>query len=152
VPPDKPPDKLPAPFTTIDTPVIEFKKDAPQSWYDFKSSVTADGQTQFDKLVAALTAQPDAQVQLKAHASSEKPKGDAGYNQRLTDRRVKMIAKELAKKKIDATRLSDPPGQTASAECAEIATGQLSCGDAGASETPDAADRNVAAQIFTVTK
>jgi hypothetical protein len=129
-----------------------FNTDAPQSWSSFKSSVTADGQKHFDELVATLTTQPDANVQLAAHASSEKPAGDEDYNKRLTDRRVKMVAAELKKKKIDATRVSDPPTQPNPSECEEIATGQLSCGDVGSSALADAGDRKVVAQVFTVTK
>lgn len=151
-PPVKPPVKPPAPFTTINNVIIEFKKDAPQSWYTFNASVTVDGKTHFDELIAALSVQPEANVQLKGHASSEKPKGDEDYNKRLTDRRVKMVADELKKKKIDAARVSDPPSQASPSDCEEIASGQLSCGDARASTPADVSDRKVDAQIFTVTK
>jgi cell wall-associated NlpC family hydrolase len=150
--PPKPPDKPSAPFTTLDRLVIEFNKDAPQSWHTFKTSATADGQTHFEQLVSTLTAQPDAKVQLEAHASSDKPAGDETYNKRLTDRRVKIVANELTKRKVDATRLSNPPTQTTPSGCEEIDTGQLSCGDTGASEEVASSDRKVVAQVFTVTK
>lgn len=150
--PPKPPDKPPAPFTTVDRIVIEFNKDAPQSWHTFESSATVDGQKHFDALVEVLTAQPEAKVQLEAHASSDKPKGDETYNKRLTDRRVKIVAKELKERKVDGARLSNPPTQRTPSGCEEIAIGQLSCGDLGASTPVDSADRKVVAQVFTVPK
>lgn len=151
-PPVKPPDKPPAPFTTVDRLVIEFNKDAPQSWHTFKTSATGDGQKHFEELVAIMTAQSEAKVQLEAHASSDKPKGDENYNKRLTDRRVKIVANELKKRKVDGGRLSNPPTQATPSGCEEIDTGQLSCGDVGSSTPVEAGDRKVVAQIFTVTK
>ncbi|HEU4713656.1 MAG TPA: DUF4157 domain-containing protein [Pyrinomonadaceae bacterium] len=151
-PPDKPPTPPPAPFTTVQNVVIEFNKDAPQSWHTFKTSVTPDGQKHFDELVALLTAQPDAKVQLEAHASSEKPKGQPDYNKKLTDRRVKIVANELKKKKVDPARVSNPPTEPIPSSCEEIAAGQLSCGDTSASPTAESSDRKVVAEVFTVPK
>ena len=151
-PPPKPPAPPPAPFTTVQNIVIEFNKDAPQSWHTFGASVTVDGQKHFNELLALLTAQPESKVQLEAHASSDKPAGDPDYNKRLTDRRVKIVAKELKGKKVDASRVSNPPGEATPSGCEEIGTGQLSCGDVGASTTVDSADRKVVAEVFTETK
>lgn len=99
-----------------------------------------------------MTAQPDAKVQLEAHASSDKPAGDPDYNKRLTDRSVKPVAKELKDKKVDASRVSNPPGEATPSGCEEVGTGQLSCGDVGASTPVDKADRKVVAEVFTETK
>ena len=136
---------------------IYFVKDAPQSWYDprasFQVSVTSEGKTSFEALVNELNSHPKEKVQLEARASSEKPADDANYNQKLTDRRVRLIATELQNRKIDvATRVADPPGKGPTADCVEIGSGQLSCGDKGAANPPAEKDRKVSARVFSVTK
>ena len=151
----EPPPPAPPPFTVIETFDIGFEKDAPQVWFDprasFRVSVTPEGKAAFGDLVARLEAHPEERGQLEGRASSDKPADDPDYNRRLTDRRVRVIADELKKKKLDvATRVADPPGQAAVLGCDPIAAGQWSCGDAGATEPPDKKDRKVVARVFSV--
>jgi Domain of unknown function (DUF4157) len=147
-----PPPPAPAPpvAKAIGGVKITFFRDMPQDGNAFSASATSDGQSKFKTLVASLAAQPGASVQLAANASSEKPKTDATYNSRLTDRRVEMVAAELTKSKIDASRISDPPGVAAPTGCTAITAGELSCGDSAAKTTVDPGDRNVTALVFTV--
>lgn len=145
------------PFTVVETFNIGFEKDAPQVWFDprasFQVSVTPEGKDAFKALVARLDSHPEEHVELQARASSDKPANDPDYNRRLTDRRVRLIADELQKKKIDiATRVTDPPGQTPPPGCEPITGGQLSCGDNGAKTPPDKEDRKVTATVFSTTK
>jgi hypothetical protein len=152
VPPAAPP---PAPVptaTAVGGMVVGFFQDMPQNEsVSFAASVTPTGKKKFNGLVAALVATPGAQVQLAGNASSEKPASDPDYNSRLTDRRVALIAAELGKSKIDASRIADPPGGAALAGCTEVATGEWSCGDSAAGSEKNADDRNVTALVFTVT-
>jgi len=131
---------------------IGFLKDAPQTWYDprssFRVSVTADGKADFETLVAALKADPKLRVELSGHASIEKPATDPTYNDRLSVRRVQLIRDELMRRGIDAGRLGTPPGETPVAGCQTLSAGLLACGDSGAAEEPTAEDRNVAARVF----
>jgi hypothetical protein len=154
-PPPAPP--APPPFTIVETFEIGFEKDAPQVWFDprasFKVSVTSEGKTAFNSLVARLETHPEERAQLEARASSDKPASPADYNRRLTDRRVRLIAEELTKKKIDVVaRVGDPPAQGPIPDCEPIDAGQWSCGDAGAAEPPDKKDRKVVGRVFSVTQ
>jgi hypothetical protein len=151
-PPPKPP---PPPFSTVSTLAIEFIKDAPQTWFDPRSSLaaslTGDGKTHFGQLVSTMKGMPNALVQIEGHASSDRPASDADYNQRLTDRRVKLIEAELKKAGVDTdTRLSDPPGTTPSTGCIPLKVGELSCGDTGSATPVDPLNRNVTARVFTL--
>jgi hypothetical protein len=131
---------------------MEFRKDAPQSWYDpagsFRASVTADGQAGFERLVLALKSDLSLKVQLSGHASIEKPASDPDYNERLSERRVQLILGELDKRGIAASRVATLPDGVA-AGCRELSAGVLACGDAGASGTVSPQDRNVTARTFT---
>ncbi len=151
-PPDKPPKDKPKPSVVHDVLRIEFNKDAPQTWYDpassFRASVTPDGQRSFESLVLALKADADLKVELAGHASIEKPAGDAGYNDRLSERRVRLILSELDKRGLGGARLGSPPDGSIAAGCQDLSPGLLACGDSGASPTPSAQDRNVTANTF----
>ncbi len=150
-----PPPAPPTPQLIIENiSVIGLKKDAPQTWYapasSFNASVTPEGKTSFTELVTFLKQNPVANLQIEGHASSEKPKSDPEYNQRLTDRRVKLIASELLKNGIDSTRLKNIPDDAGAAGCTELSAGMLSCGDAQAQSTVEAGDRNVAVKVFEI--
>ena len=154
VEPQKPPpkDKPPKPPVVHDVLRIEFKKDAPQTWYDpsasFRVSVTADGQRSFESLVLALKADAKLKVELAGHASIEKPADDPGYNDRLSERRARVVLSELEKRGVDGARLGSPPNAAAAAGCRDLSAGLLACGDEGASATPSPQDRNVTASTF----
>lgn len=133
---------------------IGFNKDAPQSWYapsaSFSASVTSDGKANFTDLVSFLKQNPSLDIQIQGHASSEKPKSDPDYNQKLTDRRVKLIMVELQKKGIDNSRLKNIPNDASSTGCVELVVGVLSCGDVQAQTTVEASDRNVSVKAFEI--
>jgi len=155
---DKPIDPPPPPPQPV--PVVEkvsaitFKKDAPQTWFapsaSFNASLTTEGKEAFNELVTFLKKDSSASLQIQGHASSEKPKGDPDYNQRLTDRRVKLIASELQKKGIDSTRLKNMPDDAGTAGCVELSFGVLSCGDSQAQSSVEASDRNVTVKAFEI--
>ena len=153
---DKPaPPPPPQPVLTIEkVSAITFNKDAPQTWFapsaSFNASVTTTGKEVFNELVAFLKQNSAANIQVQGHASSEKPKGDLEYNQRLTDRRVKLIASELQKKGIDSNRFKAISSDTGTAGCVELTLGVLSCGDTQAQSTVEASDRNVTVKAFQV--
>jgi hypothetical protein len=151
--PEPPPPEEP-PFTITDTFVIGFEKDAPQVWFDpaasFSVSVTKLGKEAFNALVARLDEHPEESVQLEARASSDRPADDPDYNQRLTDRRAKLIERELEKKE-KLARIADPPGQAPITGCEPIPSGKWSCGDEGAKEPADEEDRKVVARVFSET-
>lgn len=149
-PPPPPPAPAPPVAKAVGGVKITFFRDMPQDGNAFSASATSDGQAKFKVLVASLLAQPGASVQLAANASSEKPKTDADYNTRLTDRRVAMVAAELVKSKVDAGRIKDPPGVANPAGCNAVTAGELSCGDSAAKSAVDPSDRNVTALVFTV--
>lgn len=146
----------PQPVLTIEkASVITFKKDAPQPWFhpsaSFSASLTTEGKAVFADLLTFMKQNPAVNIQLQGHASSEKPKGDPNYNQRLTDRRVKLIASELQKKGIDSNRLKNIPDDDSSrAGCTELSAGMLSCGDVQAQPGVEASDRNVSIKAFQV--
>lgn len=149
----KPAPPMPPRYTVLRSFDIGFAKDAPQAWFDprssFRVSVTGGGKAEFRDLVSALRAHPEERVRLEGRASSDKPAHDGDYNRRLTDRRVRLIVGELRKRKIDAAaRVADFPGQGPEAGCEEIAPGQWSCGDYGARKPPDKKDRKVVARLF----
>jgi hypothetical protein len=146
-------DKPPKPSTVLgDVLRMEFRKDAPQSWYDpagsYRASVTADGQASLERLVLALKSDASLKVQLSGHASIEKPASDPDYNERLSERRVRLILSELEKRGIAASRVATLPDGVA-AGCRELSAGVLACGDTGASGTVSSQDRNVTARTFT---
>jgi len=154
-PPQPPPQSKPRPkpkVAEVQRVAVGFEKDAPQSWYHpaaaFDVSVTGSGKKAFDSLVKLLAAQPDLKVQLAGNASIEKPAGDPGYNQRLTERRVQLIARELMRRGIDAARIADPSDTPSLAGCDELEEGVHACGDTGAQDTTLASDRNVTARVF----
>jgi hypothetical protein len=144
-PPPLPPEKV----------EMQFKKDAPQWWYDpassLKVSLTPDGMSAFDGLVAKMR-WSSRRVRLEGYASSDKPANDDDYNRRLTDRRVRLIASELEKQKIPRTRFDSPSDQSVPSGCEEIdnetTRGLLSCGDEGAKVPADPRDRKVVASLF----
>ncbi|MEO6232013.1 MAG: DUF4157 domain-containing protein [Ferruginibacter sp.] len=145
----------PAPQLVIENvSVIGLKKDAPQTWYSpassFGVSATTEGKATFNQLVTFLKQNPAASFRVEGHASSEKPKKDPDYNQRLTDRRVKLIASELQKNGIDSNRLKNIPDDAGSAGCNELSVGVFSCGDAQAQSTVEATDRNVSVKVFEI--
>jgi len=148
----KPPPPQPQPVVAT-TSNIGFNKDAPQKWYapevSFKASVTKTGQAEFKSLVEFLKANPSTSVQIQGHASSEKPKDVPDYNQKLTDRRVKLIMSEL-QKNIDANRFKNVPDDPTNVGCIELAVGAQSCGDIQAQKTVEASDRNVTVKVFEV--
>ena len=152
--PQPKPKPKPAPpaVTTVLTTAIAFERDRPQSWYHpaaaFGVSVTGSGKKAFDSLAKLLAAEPDLKVQLAGNASIEKPAGDPGYNQRLTERRVQLIAAELAKRGIDPARIADPSDAPSLSGCDELADGMHACGDTGAQQTTEPTDRNVTARVY----
>lgn len=155
--PTLPPIKPPPPksgITVVGIKQVYFNKDTPQPRFNpsssYAASVTSAGKQAFDQIVDQMKKQPALQVRLEGHASIEKPSSDPDYNQRLTDRRVRLIASELQKRGIDASRIANPPGQSAPAGCTELEPGEHSCGDIGAQSTPSQDDRNVTAQVFSV--
>jgi hypothetical protein len=135
---------------------IQFNKDAPQWWYDSASSLnvslTPDGRVSFNELVSKMQSQLALRTQLEGRASSDRPANDEGYNRRLTDRRVRLIASELEKRGIPRVRLDSPPDQGTPSGCEEIdnetTRGLLSCSDEGAKTPPDPSDRKVVASLF----
>jgi outer membrane protein OmpA-like peptidoglycan-associated protein len=135
---------------------MQFNKDAPQWWYDpassFKVSLTPGGRAAFEELVAKMERQPTLRVQLEGHASSDRPANDEGYNRRLTDRRVRLIASELEKRGIPRSRIGSPADESSPSGCEEIdkesRRGLISCGDEGAKVPADPSDRKVAASLF----
>jgi hypothetical protein len=151
VPPQPPPPPKPT-VAEVQRVAIGFERDAPQSWYHpaaaFKASVTPPGRKAFDALANLLESQPDLKVQLAGNASIEKPAGDPQYNQRLTERRVQLIASELAKRGIAPSRITDPSTEPALAGCEALNDGVHACGDTGAQRSTVASDRNVTARVF----
>lgn len=149
-PKEKPPPK-PA-VETVLTTAIAFERDRPQSWYNpaaaYGVSVTGKGKTAFDALVELLATDVALKVRLAGNASIEKPADDPQYNQRLTERRVQLIARELERRGIDRTRIADPSDAPSLPGCEELDDGIHACGDTGAAETTEASDRNVAARVF----
>lgn len=148
--------KKPPPPPSPEKVEMQFNKDAPQWWYDpassFKVSLTPGGRAAFEEIVAKMESQPALRVQLEGRASSDRPANDEGYNRRLTDRRVRLIASELEKRGIPKTRLDSPADQSSPSGCEEIDTessrGLLSCGDESAKVPPDPSDRKVVASLF----
>jgi hypothetical protein len=135
---------------------MQFNKDAPQWWYDsassFRVSLTPEGQAAFEEIMAKMERQPALRTQLEGHASSDKPANDEGYNRRLTDRRVRLIASELKKRGIPRSRLDSPADESTPSGCEEIdnetTRGLLSCSDEGAKVPADPSDRKVIASLF----
>jgi len=153
LPPIRPPSPKPG-STVVSIRQVIFNKDTPQPGSSpssgYAASVTSAGKQAFDQIVDQMKKQPALQVRLDGHASIEKPASNPEYNQRLTDRRVRLIASELQKRGIDASRIANPPGQTAPAGCIELEPGVHSCGDISAKATPSQDDRNVTVQVFSV--
>jgi hypothetical protein len=156
--PPTPPTPQPGPTTPTAVPAatILFIKDLPMPGAGPTSGVagsaTADGNKTLVSVVATLLSHPDLHVQLEGHASSDRPPGDQGaYNSSLAERRVRLIASELIRRGVDASRIGDSPDTPTLDGCSEIAPGQISCGDNGASATPDPDDRNVVVRFFTPT-
>jgi hypothetical protein len=148
------PKPVPPTVTTVLNAAIGFERDRPQSWYQpeaaYGVSVTGAGKKSFDALVKLLKEDAALKVQLAGNASIEKPAGDPDYNQRLTERRVQLIARELARRGIDAARITDPSTEPALAGCEELNDGVHACGDTAAESSPKAGDRNVSARVFRV--
>jgi len=102
--------------------------------------------------VAKIESRSMRRVQLDGHASSDRPANGEGFNRRLTDRRVQLIASELEKREISRSRLDSPADEISPSGCEEIdkesTRGLLSCGDEGAKTPPDPSDRKVVASLF----
>jgi hypothetical protein len=90
----------------------------------------------------------DLKVQLAGHASIERAAGDPGYNDRLSERRVRLILNELDKRRLDGARLGNPPDTAIAPGCRELSAGLLACCDNAASGTPSPHHRNVTASTF----
>ncbi len=108
----------------------------------FDRSVTSEGKTNFDMLVAQLKADPALKVQLIGGASAE---GPDPYNFDLGRRRALAVAAALARAGIDRSRIADPPENDLRGECKEVGSGLRSCGEAGATGPRD---RRVLARVF----
>jgi len=138
VQPQKPPpkDKSLKPPVVHDVLRIEFKKDAPQTWYDpsasFRVSVTPDGQRSFESLLARK-ADAKLKVELAGHASIEKPADDPGYNDRLSERRVRLILSELEKRGVDGApgHPAERAGQHGLSRAVRRVAGLRRCGCVG---------------------
>jgi hypothetical protein len=142
--PENPLEKKPADFR-ID---VFFNKDMPQSWFNpatsFNVSVTQQGKENFGFALAVFQDHPDKKFQLEAHASSDKPKGDDTYNQKLSERRMRLTLKELTKRGIDPKKLADKEDSA----CSTIESGLKNCSDTEAGTPGTESDRKVVIRLF----
>jgi outer membrane protein OmpA-like peptidoglycan-associated protein/tetratricopeptide (TPR) repeat protein len=73
-------------------------------YFDFdKSNVTAQAAFELDKLVQIMTKYPDLIINATSHTDS---RGNAPYNERLSDRRAKTTVQYVISKGIDKSRIS----------------------------------------------
>ena len=73
-------------------------------YFDFdKSNVTAQAAFELDKLVQIMTKYPDLVINATSHTDS---RGNAPYNERLSDRRAKTTVQYVISKGIDKSRIS----------------------------------------------
>ena len=137
-PPPPIPKPLPSPLE------IFFQKDRPKASgsKSLGDNLTAEGNTNFSELVAALQADPALKVQLVGRAS---PEGTDEYNLALGKRRAELIADALVGAGIDASRIANPAENELRSECEEVRPGLFTCGEAGAT---GARDRQVLSRIF----
>ena len=140
-------------FGLEDTPAdfridVGFNMDMPQPWFNpaasFNVSTTSEGKEWFGYALAVLKDNPKKNFQLEAHASSDKPANDPTYNDRLSERRVRVVLKELIKREIDESRKANKKDSS----CASIETGLKNCGDSQAGAPGNAADRKVVIRIW----
>jgi hypothetical protein len=144
-------DKPPKPSTVLgDVLRMEFRtrRRAGTTRPAATAPASADSQASLERLVLALKSDASLKVQLSGHASIEKPASDPDYNERLSERRVRLILSELEKRGIAASRVATLPDGVA-AGCRELSAGVLACGDTGASGTVSSQDRNVTERTIT---
>ncbi|MFT4804093.1 MAG: outer membrane protein OmpA-like peptidoglycan-associated protein [Psychroserpens sp.] len=73
-------------------------------YFDFdKSNVTAQAAFELDKLVQIMTTYPDLVINATSHTDS---RGNAPYNEKLSDRRAKTTVQYVISKGIDKSRIS----------------------------------------------
>jgi len=120
---------------------VGFNKDMPQTWFNpaasFSVSTTSEGKEWFGYALAVLKDNPGKNFQLEAHASSDKPANDPTYNDRLSERRLRVVLNELIKREIDESRKANKKDSG----CTTIETGLKNCGDTEAGPPGKAADR-----------
>jgi hypothetical protein len=141
------PPVVPPPTPQAPSPVeVFFKLDRPRpaetSASSLGGSVTAEGQANFDALVAHLKVNPDLRVQLVGRAS---PEGDEDYNMKLGARRARLVKAALLDAGIPESQIVDPPTDELDPDCQRLGTGLASCGELNATGE---SDRQVLARLF----
>jgi hypothetical protein len=139
-PPPPPPPSPPGPvevFFQFDRPRVGETGSAA-----LRAGATAEGLTNFGRVVDLLLANPKLRVQLIGRAS---PEGTSEYNLALGQRRAEAVAAALADKGISSSRLGDAPSADLRAECQPISTGMVTCGEAGSTGPRD---RQVLVRFF----
>ncbi len=140
-------------FGLEDTPAdfridVGFNKDMPQTWFNpassFNVSTTSAAKEMFGYALAVLIDNPKKNFQLEAHASSDKPANDPTYNDRLAERRVRLVLKELIRRNIDESRKANKKDSG----CNTIETGLKNCSDTETGAPGTAADRKVVIRIW----
>jgi hypothetical protein len=124
---------------------IRFRFDRPAAaGGTLADSLSGEGRTQFDALLAQLRADPALKVQLVGRASAE---GPAAYNLALGRRRAALIAAALGREGIARDRVAEPPVDELDPACERSEAGVVSCGELRARPFAGA-DREVLARIF----
>jgi hypothetical protein len=124
---------------------IRFRFDRPAAaGGTLADSLSGEGRTQFDALLAQLRADPALKVQLVGRASAE---GPAAYNLALGRRRAALIAAALGREGIARDRVAEPPVDELDPACERGEAGVVSCGELRARPFAGA-DREVLARIF----
>jgi hypothetical protein len=117
---------------------IGFLRDKPAGGAAGSSSLPAsmagDGAGMLAGLIAQLQADPTLRVQLIGRAS---PEGTPEYNRDLGARRAEAVAEALVASGIAAARITDPPVSDLKAECQNVRSGVVSCGEAGSTGPSD---------------
>ena len=137
--PDKPDEKLPAQWRLE----VYFNKDMPQSFHTLAQSLTEDGNNNLLVVDILLHKHPELKAQLSGNASSDKPKSDPTYNQRLAQRRAEMVRKALVEKGTDEKRF-----QTFDSDCEKLEEGVHNCSDQVSEAKSNQLDRNVEVKLF----
>jgi hypothetical protein len=126
---------------------IHFKQNQPAATVTdetkLRSSLTSEGQSELDSVIAWLQRGAEFSTQLTGMASVE---GPTEHNQQLGEHRARSVANALLLRGIGIARISDPPGSAD--DCPALSSGIHNCGDIHASPATDPNDRQVRARMF----